>query len=98
MVFTDDIISAAAWYATSGTANAINTAADAAASVSKADNTDIEDAAATNIQDLPAYVAPPTANVALPTTCTASSSRGDCSTQPCRVFTIHPDLPLTEDK
>ncbi|XP_048466510.1 cilia- and flagella-associated protein 54-like [Rhincodon typus] len=61
-VSMDDITSAAARYATSGTANAINTAADAAASVSEADSTDIEDAAATNIQDLLAYVAPPTAD------------------------------------
>eukprot|EP00061_Rhincodon_typus_P002782 g18447.t1 len=86
----------------------------------------IEYAAATNIQDLPAYVAPPTtnvapptaniapptanvapptaniapptANVAPPTTSTASSSRGGRSAQLCRVFTIPPDLPLTEDE
>eukprot|EP00061_Rhincodon_typus_P000493 g11886.t1 len=63
----DDITSTAARYATFGTANAIDTAADAATSVSKADNTDIADAAATNIQDLLAYVAPPTADVAPPT-------------------------------
>eukprot|EP00061_Rhincodon_typus_P001111 g13751.t1 len=102
MVSTDDVTSAAAWYTTSVTANAIDAAADAAASISEA-NTDIEDAAATNIQDLPAYVipptadiAPPTANIAPPTTSTASSSKGDNSTQPCRVVTVPPDLPLTE--
>eukprot|EP00061_Rhincodon_typus_P001232 g14113.t1 len=88
-VSTDDITSAATRYTTSGTANAIDTAADAAASITEA-NTDIEDAAATNIQDLLAYIAPPTTDVAPPTTSTASSSRGDCSTQPCRVFTIPP--------
>eukprot|EP00061_Rhincodon_typus_P001245 g14163.t1 len=91
MVSTDDVTSAAARYATSGTGNAIDPAADAATSISEA-NTDIKVATATNIQDLPAYVAPPTADVAPPTadiapptTSTASSSRGDCSTQPCRV-------------
>eukprot|EP00061_Rhincodon_typus_P000886 g13093.t1 len=43
---------------------------------------------------------PPTAdaNVALPTASTASSSRGDSNTQACRVFTIPPGLPLTEDE
>eukprot|EP00061_Rhincodon_typus_P001516 g15001.t1 len=41
---TDDVISAAAGYATSGTVNAINTAADATASISEANTTDIEDA------------------------------------------------------
>eukprot|EP00061_Rhincodon_typus_P002413 g17495.t1 len=85
MVSMDDVTSAATRYTTSSTANAIDTTADAAASVSEANNTDIKDAAATNIQDLPAYVAPPTADVTPPTTSTASSSRGDCSTQPCRV-------------
>eukprot|EP00061_Rhincodon_typus_P001989 g16330.t1 len=64
--------------------------------VQEDDTTDIEDATATNIQDLPAYVAPPTSDIAPPTT--ASSSRGDNSTQSCRVFTIPPDLPLTEDE
>eukprot|EP00061_Rhincodon_typus_P000382 g11515.t1 len=92
MVSTDDVTSATIRYATSGTANAIDTAVDAAPSVSEAD-TDIKDAAATDIQDFPAYatlptadVAPPTADtdVAPPTASTASSSRGDCSTQPCR--------------
>eukprot|EP00061_Rhincodon_typus_P013607 g40082.t1 len=71
----DGITSAATRYATSGTANVIDTAADAAASVSEADTTDI--------QDLPAYVTPPTADIAPPTASTASSSRGDNSTQPC---------------
>eukprot|EP00061_Rhincodon_typus_P003026 g19105.t1 len=96
---TDDVTSAAAGYATSSTVNTINTAADAAASISEADTTDIEDAApAANIQDLPAYAAPPTAeanvslptayhtpptaDIAPPTASTASSSRGDNSTQP----------------
>eukprot|EP00061_Rhincodon_typus_P012796 g38751.t1 len=102
---TDDITSAAAGNATSSTANTIDTAADAAASVSEANNTDIEDAPAdataaisANIQDLPADAAPPTSDitpstadsapptadtdVALPTASTASSSRGDSSTQP----------------
>eukprot|EP00061_Rhincodon_typus_P016045 g44049.t1 len=101
---TDDVTSSDAGYATSGTANTIDTASDATASVSEANTTDIEvtpAAAATNIQDLPTDSAPPTANatlpttdadVAPPTTSTASSSRGDSSTQPCRVFTIPPDL------
>eukprot|EP00061_Rhincodon_typus_P002299 g17128.t1 len=44
-----------------------------------------------------ANVTPPTTDVAPPIVSTASSSRGDSSTQPCRVFTITPDLPLTED-
>eukprot|EP00061_Rhincodon_typus_P003374 g19933.t1 len=89
---TDDVTSTATWYATSSTANAIDTAADATTSVSKANTTDIEDTAATKIQDLPAYatpstddanVAPPMTDVALPTASTASSSRGDSNTQPC---------------
>eukprot|EP00061_Rhincodon_typus_P002342 g17274.t1 len=129
---TDDVTSSTVGYATSGTVNTIDTAADATASVSEANTTDTEDApadtaaaAATNTQDLltdsappTTYPAPPTADadvtlptadtdvtpptteadVALPTASTASSSSGDCSTQPCRVFTIPPDLPLTEDK
>ncbi|XP_059508606.1 uncharacterized protein LOC125460920 [Stegostoma tigrinum] len=114
--------------------NAIDTAADAAPSVSEANTADIKDApadtaaaTAANIQDLPtdpapptAYPAPatveadiappaavaaqPTANVvptttaAPPTTSRASSSRGVNSTQPCRVFTIPPDCPLTGDE
>eukprot|EP00061_Rhincodon_typus_P014944 g42339.t1 len=38
------------------------------------------------------------ANAALPTSSTASSSRGDSSIQPCQVFIVSPDLPLTEDE
>eukprot|EP00061_Rhincodon_typus_P000520 g11953.t1 len=100
----DDVISAAAGYTTSGTANAI--AADATASISEAKNTDTEDAPA-DTAAAAAYPPPPTADATLPTTnanvappiaSTASSSRGDSSTQPCRVFTIPPDLPLTEDE
>eukprot|EP00061_Rhincodon_typus_P013721 g40268.t1 len=94
---TDDVTSAATGYTASGTANAIDTAADTATSVSETNTTDIE--------DLPADAAPATANSTLPSTyaapptaSTASSSRGDCSAQPCWVFTIPPDLPLTEDK
>eukprot|EP00061_Rhincodon_typus_P014736 g41981.t1 len=66
---TDDVTSSMARYATSGTANAIDTAADAAASVSEADTTDIEDAAAAaaNIQDLPADISLPTAYPTPPT-------------------------------
>eukprot|EP00061_Rhincodon_typus_P012659 g38537.t1 len=47
-----------------------------------------------------AYATPPTANAdaTSPTASTASSSRGDSNTQPYRVFTIPPDLPLMEDK
>eukprot|EP00061_Rhincodon_typus_P013395 g39742.t1 len=45
-----------------------------------------------------ADVAPPTADVTPPIASTASSSREDSSTQPCRVFTIPPDLLLTEDE
>eukprot|EP00061_Rhincodon_typus_P001354 g14555.t1 len=98
----DDVTSAATWYAISSATNVIDTAVDAAASVSEADTTDIQDAtaAAANIQDLPAYAVLPTADVSLrnadvsppdadadsapPTASTASSSRGDSNTQPCR--------------
>eukprot|EP00061_Rhincodon_typus_P002439 g17578.t1 len=97
---TDDITSAAAGYTTSGTAIAIDTTADATASISVANTTDTEDTPA-DTAAAAAYPAPPTADtdatppttdadVAPPTTSTSSSSRGDSSTQPCRVFTIPP--------
>eukprot|EP00061_Rhincodon_typus_P018423 g47589.t1 len=38
------------------------------------------------------------ANVAPPTASTASNSRGDSNTQSCWVFTITPDLPVTDDE
>eukprot|EP00061_Rhincodon_typus_P001501 g14971.t1 len=119
----DDITSAAAGYATSGTVNAFDTATAAAANVQDlpadaalpAANADSAPPTASTDAALPTAdaapptsdvaspttdtdVAPRTADVALPTASTASSSRGDSRTQPCWVFTIPPDLPLTENE
>eukprot|EP00061_Rhincodon_typus_P000180 g10805.t1 len=84
---------------------AIDTTANATTSISEANTIDTEDAptvtaAAASYPTPPtadADATPPTADadVAPPTASTASSCREDSSTQPCRVFTIPPDLPLT---
>eukprot|EP00061_Rhincodon_typus_P001416 g14741.t1 len=87
---TDDVTSATE-YTTSGMVTAIGTAADTVPSISETNST-------TDIKDAPANAVLPTANVAAPTASAASSSRVYTSTQPCRVFTIPPDLPLTEDE
>eukprot|EP00061_Rhincodon_typus_P012654 g38529.t1 len=87
---TDDVTSADAGHATSGTAAAIHTADTAASFAETGSTTDIKDAPADTDAALP--TTPPTAP-------TASSSTVNTSPQPCWVFTIPPpDLPLTEDE
>eukprot|EP00061_Rhincodon_typus_P003469 g20172.t1 len=102
---TDHITSADAGHATSGTtSHATSTAihtADTAASVAETKSSAyIKDTAlAANIKDTPANATPPTAtDAAPPTTPTAISSTANTSPHPCQVYTIPPDLPLTEDE
>eukprot|EP00061_Rhincodon_typus_P007023 g28279.t1 len=86
-------------------ASAIHIVDTAASAAQTESTTDVKDApadadTAANIEDSPAGAALPTTNAEAtpPTAPTASCSKVNTSLQPCQVFTIRPDLPLTEDE
>eukprot|EP00061_Rhincodon_typus_P005011 g23965.t1 len=71
----------------------IKAPADAAIAANIKDNVTSADNA-----NIKADIAAPTADVTPNSIPTATSSTANPSPKPCRVFTIPPDLPLTEDK
>eukprot|EP00061_Rhincodon_typus_P016871 g45310.t1 len=102
----DHVTSGDASHATSGTTSHATVTAihnvDTAASITKTGSAAcIKDAAADNDTALPTTDAtPPTADTlrALRPTATSSTANANANPKPSRVYTIPPDLPLTEDE